>query len=188
MPVMAAEPRITVQELRRCRGLRPTCLKSPDLRKGGSDTEPLLVSAGTWPPWSHKSRGRPLWFLGRYRDTRDLHVDGEQVGPGSEIEGFPVVTAKAHVRCRGLPMDDAAELCALRIQYPESARTAAIDIPLLIHLHAVGHTGLAAAQIREHPVRLLREQAIRQHVKGPDVVAPGIGNVEHPFVGGERQP
>src|SRR5215470_781387 len=64
-----------------------------------------------------------------------------------EIEGLPVVAAKGEVgRGRGA-VDDAAELFAIAIHDPDSARAAAINTAFDIHLHAVRNTRLVAAQI-----------------------------------------
>jgi hypothetical protein len=73
-----------------------------------------------------------------------------------EIKRLPVGAAEGKVRGLGLAMDDAAELLALRIEYPYSARTAAIDVASAVNLHAVRDTGLGAAEFREHSVGLAR--------------------------------
>ena len=84
-------------------------------------------------------------------------------------------------------MDDAAELGALRIQDPEAAGTAAIDIALLSIFIPSDTPGSLPRRSANTRSVCFREQAIRQDVKGPDVVTPGIGDVER-FIGGEREP
>ena len=85
-------------------------------------------------------------------------------------------------------MDDAAELLALRIEDVDSARAAGIDVACRIHFHAVRVAGLAAAEIGEEPLGLLCERAVGQHVKRPDLATPGVDDVEHALIRGEREP
>jgi hypothetical protein len=81
-----------------------------------------------------------------------------------EIEGLPVVAAKGEVgRSRG-SVDDATELLAVWIHDPKPARSTATDIALNIDLHAVGNTGLGAAQINKHMVGLFREGAVEANI------------------------
>ena len=57
-------------------------------------------------------------------------------------------------------MHDAAELLAARVHDPDSAGAAAVDVAFHVDLHAVGHAGLVAAEIREDSVGLLRKGAV----------------------------
>ena len=57
------------------------------------------------------------------------------------------LAAESHVgRGRGA-VNDAAELLTIRIHDPDPPGSAAIDIAFDVNLHAVGDTGLVAAQI-----------------------------------------
>ena len=69
-----------------------------------------------------------------------------------EIERLPVGAAERESRGLGLAMDDAAEFIALHIDYPYSARAAAINIPSAVNLDAIPHAGLGAGEVREHSV------------------------------------
>src|SRR5882762_4383323 len=131
----------------RLRGLRPglgwtrlAALRGDQRRDGG--------------PRRPVSRGRKglLFLLGRHRDARDFHVDGAQMVSAGEIEGLPVVAAKSEVGGSRRPVDYATQLLAMWVHDPKPARSAAIDIPLDIDLHAVGNTGLRAAQVNEDAV------------------------------------
>ena len=75
---------------------------------------------------------------------------------------------------------------ASRIQNPAGA--AAIDVAGDVDLHAVGHAGLAAAQVGEHPVALLGERAVGLDVEGADMAAAGVVDIEHALVRREREP
>ena len=104
-----------------------------------------------------------------------------------EIEGLPVVAAKSEVGgCRG-PVNYAAHLFAVWIHDPKPARSAAIDIPFDIDLHAVGNPRLAAAQINEDAVGLFREGAVGHQVERPNMSAARIIDVEHQFIGRKRK-
>src|ERR1051325_4340247 len=98
------------------------------------------------------------------------------MGPARKVEGFPVLTAKGEIRGRGRPVDDTAPLFSLWIQDPYSPGAPAIDVAFPIHLHAIGHAGLAAPQLGKDPVSLLREGAVGQQVEGADVATPGGAN------------
>src|SRR5262249_61414326 len=82
---------------------------------------------------------------------------------------------------------DAAELLARRIEDPQAAGAAAKDVAGAIDLHAVGNPALAAAEIGEYLVGLLRQQAVRLQLEHADVAAPRIVCVEEVLVGGERK-
>ena len=66
-----------------------------------------------------------------------------------EIERLPIVAAEGDIGRRGLAVHDAAELLARLVHDVEPARAAGIDVAGRVHLHAVGHAGLGAAQIGE---------------------------------------
>src|SRR6266446_1545418 len=100
-----------------------------------------------------------------------------------EIEGLPVVAAKSEVGGGRRPVDYATQLFAVWIHDPKPARSAAIDVPLDIDLHAVGNTGLGAPQINKDAVGLFREGAVGHQVESPDVSAARIIDVEHRFIG-----
>src|SRR6266700_6267435 len=110
------------------------------------------------------------------------------MGPARKIEGFPVLTAKGEIRGRGLPVDDTAQLFALWIHDPYPPGSTTIDVAFLIHLHTIGHAGLATPQLGKDPVSLLGEGTVGQQVEGADVATPGVVNVEHAFIGGEGEP
>src|SRR5262249_56262738 len=110
------------------------------------------------------------------------------MGAARKVEGFPVLTPKGEIGGGGRPVDDAAELFALWIQDPYPPGASTIDVAFPIHLHAIGHAGLAATQVGKDPVSLLCESAVGQHVEGADVAAPGVVNVEHAFIGREGEP
>src|SRR5256885_5874763 len=85
-------------------------------------------SPGTHTSLRSRGRERALFFLGRHWQARNLHIDGAQVGPAREIEGFPVITAKGEISGRRRPVDDAAQLFALRIYDPYPPRSTTIDV------------------------------------------------------------
>src|SRR5262249_14751972 len=87
----------------------------------------------------------PLFFLSRHRHARNLHLDRTELGPGGKEQRFPVLTAKGQIRRGGRPVEVAAQLLAVRIQYPYPPRAATIHVAFPVHLHAIGHTGLTAA-------------------------------------------
>src|SRR4249920_1639696 len=128
------------------------------------------------------------FFRRRHGGASDLYVYRAQVGAAGEIESFPLVATEPDVGGRWLAVDDAAELLALRIEDPNSARAAAIDIARHIDFHAVGHAGLAAAQVGKYPVALFRHGAVGEHIEHPDMAAPAIVDVEHAFVRRECKP
>src|SRR4030095_16845946 len=134
-----------------------------------------------------RRRLTPLLLADRHRDAGNLHVDGAQVAPAGEVQRLPVVAAEGDVRRGRRAVDDAAELLAVRIHAPDAAGAAAVDVALHVHLHAVGHARLAAAELGEDAVGLLRERAVGQELEGPDVAAARIGDVQHLLVrrGGE---
>src|SRR5215467_15808121 len=99
------------------------------------------------------------------------------MGPARKVEGFPVLTPKGEIGGRGRPVDDAAQLFALWIQDPYSPGAPTINVAFPIHLHAIGHAGLAATQVGKDPVRLLSEGAVGQQFEGADVATPGVVNV-----------
>src|SRR5437764_5046911 len=119
------------------------------------------------------------------RNAGDLQVYGTEVRAAGEIKGFPVVAAERDVGGRGLPVHDAAKLLALRIEDPDAPCAAAIDVARRIHLHAIGHAGLVAAEIGEHAIALLGETAGRPHLEGAHMPAPGVIDVKHASVGRE---
>jgi len=57
-----------------------------------------------------------------------------------------------------------------------------------IHLHAIRDAGLITPQVHEDPVGLLREGAIGQQIKSPDVAAPGVVNIEYASSGEKARP
>src|SRR4029077_8628304 len=56
------------------------------------------------------------------------------------------------------------------------------NISFDIHFHAVGYAGLVAAQIDKHAVRGLCERAIGRELKGADVSAARVVDVEDALV------
>src|SRR5712671_1816151 len=127
-----------------------------------------------------------LPLVDRHRNSGDLQFDREQRAAAGEEQRLPVVASKADVRCRRMTVHDAAELVALRIEDVDAARAAAIDVAGDVDLHAVGPARLAAAQIGEDAVGLLREKAVGQEIDGADEAAAEIGNIENALVGRER--
>src|SRR6266436_8642154 len=85
--------------------------------------------------------------FGRHRETWYLYVDRAEVVAAGEVQGFPVIAAEGDIGGGGSAVDDAAQLLAVRVHDPYSARPAAIDVAFHIQLHAVGNAGLVAAQI-----------------------------------------
>src|SRR6267142_583298 len=79
-------------------------------------------------PGEAENRPRSLGRLYRHRDAGDFHLDRTEVVPAGEIQGFPVVAAEGNVGRRRRAMHDAAELLAARIDDPDPARAAAIDV------------------------------------------------------------
>src|SRR3954447_19705851 len=93
------------------------------------------------------------------------------MGAAGEVQGFPVVAAEGDVGRGGIAVHDAAELLALRIEDPDPAGAAAIDVAGDVDLHAVGHAGLAAAQVGEYPVALPGQRAVGLDIEGADMAA-----------------
>src|SRR6266702_700941 len=112
----------------------------------------LHEASAIGPPNAARAAERPqLFLLHRHRDAGNLQVDRAQGAPAGEVERSPVVAAERDIGGRGLPVDDAAELLALWIEDMDPVGAAAVDVACRIDLHAVGHAGLGAAQVREHP-------------------------------------
>src|SRR5215468_11663514 len=86
------------------------------------------------------------------RNAGDFQIYGTEMAAAGEVKRSPVIAAERDVGGRRLPVHDAAELLALRVEDPDAARAAAIDVAGRVDLHAVGDAGLAAAQIGEHAV------------------------------------
>src|SRR6516162_11496753 len=63
------------------------------------------------------------------------------MGAAGEVKRSPVIAAERDVGGRRLPVHDAAELLALRVEDPDAARAAAIDVASRVDLHAVGDAG-----------------------------------------------
>ena len=105
-----------------------------------------------------------------------------------EVERFPVVAAKSEVGRRRCAVDDAAELPAVRVDDPDAAGAAAIDVALDIDLHPVGDAGFAAAQIGEDAVGVPGQHAARQQLEGADVAAPRVIDIEDFFFRREGEP
>src|SRR5207247_1519153 len=123
----------------------------------------------------------------RHRDAGNLHVDRAEVVAAGEVQGRPVVAAKRHVGGGGSPVNDAAELFAIRIHDPYPARSATIDIAFDVHFHAVGNPGLVAAQVDKDAVGLFGRGAVGQQVERPNVPAARVVDVEDLFIGRERE-
>src|SRR5207237_8750441 len=70
----------------------------------------------------------------RHRHARNLHVDRAEVAAAGEVKRLPVVAAEGDVGGRGLPVNDAAEFLAGRVENPEAAGAAAIDVAGAVHL------------------------------------------------------
>src|SRR5262245_52396338 len=79
------------------------------------------------------------------RNAGNFQIHGTEMGAAGEVKRSPVIAAERDVGGRRLPVHDAAELLALRVEDPDAARAAAVDVPGRVDLHAVGHAGLAAA-------------------------------------------
>src|SRR5258708_9489988 len=84
------------------------------------------------------------------RNAGDFQIHGTEMGAAGEVKRSPVIAAERDVGGRWLPVHDAAELLALRVEDPDAARAAAIDAVGRVDLHAVGDAGLAAAWIPHH--------------------------------------
>src|SRR5436853_2028645 len=89
-------------------------------------------------PWLGCS-SRPLAALQRgNRNAGDFQIHGTEMGAAGEVKRSPVIAAERDVGGRRLPVHDAAELLALRVEDPDAARAAAIDVAGRVDLHAVG--------------------------------------------------
>src|SRR3954468_1341484 len=72
--------------------------------------------------------GSTAFLRRRHRQSWYLHVDRAQMGAAGEVQGFPVVAAEGNIGGRGIAVHDAAELLALRIEEPDTAGRAALDV------------------------------------------------------------
>ena len=120
-----------------------------------TDISPTIQIAKLW-----SSRG--VMPFGRHWETWYLYVDRAEVVAAGEVQGLPVIAAEGDIGGGGSAVDDAAQLLAVRVHDPYSARSAAIDVAFHIHFHAVGNTRLIAAQIDKDAVGLLGERAVGQ--------------------------
>src|SRR5262249_58775032 len=113
-------------------------------------------------------------LLGGRGKARNLHVDSPKEGGADEVELFPPTPPEADVVRRRVAVNDAAKPFALRIENPDPACAAGINVARVIHLHAIRIAGFAAGQVREDTVGLLRERAVGKDIEGPYVAAPRI--------------
>lgn len=75
--------------------------------------EDRSASAEILPPFG---RERPLFL--RYRDAGNFHVDGAQMVPAGEVQGFPVIATEAQISSSRRSVHDPAQLFPLRIHDP----------------------------------------------------------------------
>jgi hypothetical protein len=59
---------------------------------------------------------RSLFFLGRHREAGNSQGHRTQVVPSGEVECFPVIAAERDIGRLRIPVNDATELLALRIE------------------------------------------------------------------------
>ena len=79
-----------------------------------------------------------------------------------------------------------AEQFAARIDDVHAARAGAVDVALLVALHAVGDAGFAAGELVKQAA--VADAAVGRDVEGADVRHPRVVDVEDFLVGAEAQP
>src|SRR5258708_36488149 len=127
-------------------------------------------------------------FRGWRRDAGEHDVGRAEVAWAVEKQRLQIVTPKAYVRRCRLAMDDATELLSLWIENIDSSRAAAIHVSGRVDFHTVRTTRLRPGEVREHPVGLLREGAVRGEVESADMAAAEIVDIDHAFIGRKGEP
>src|SRR2546427_7776499 len=69
------------------------------------------------------------------RHAGDVDPEAVHIGAGGHEKRLPVVLAEAHVGGQRQP--DPAQLVAVLIDHMNATRSGAVDVALLVHLHAV---------------------------------------------------
>src|SRR5262245_45174124 len=118
------------------------------------------------------------------RDAGNLQSRAEDEMVGRDVEGAPVVIAPGQIGGMAGNAQPSDQL-SVRVADVDAAGTGAVDVALLIALHAVGDAGLAAGQrVKDAAVT---HAAIAIDVEGADETEPRVVDVEDRFVRAEAQ-
>src|SRR5438067_852600 len=120
------------------------------------------------------------------RDAGDAEAEAVEAGAGGYVEGAPVGVAPGQVG-RDLGRDDAAEEAAALVVGPDAVRAGAVDVALLIDLHAVRDALLAGPGLQLGEESSVRDRAVAGDGEGADVAAGRVVDVEDLLVWRESQ-
>src|SRR5262249_57514203 len=79
------------------------------------------------------------------RSAGNFQIHGTEMGAAGEVKRSPVIAAERDVGGRRLPVHDAAELLALRVEDPDAARAAPLHVAAPLPLPALSDAGPPSA-------------------------------------------
>src|SRR5262249_16878459 len=140
--------------------------------------------------WAFEWSGDELELPGHRPLLPDRHAGDVQ--PRAEhrvirghVERAPIVVAPREVGGWPTGNEQPAEHLAGGIEDMDTTRPGAVDVPLAVALHAVGHAGLAACELMEQPS--IADAAVRRNVEGADMRHAGVVHVKDLLVGAEAE-
>src|SRR5262249_3883190 len=121
----------------------------------------------------------------RDRDARNTQPGAQHAMVGGDIERAPILVAPGQVRAMAGDEHAAKELAAL-VHDMDAARAGAVDVILLVDLHAIGDARLVAGELVNQAAGT--DAAVVVDVESADDPEAGVVDVEERLVLREREP